>query len=134
MGQAAAPKKILVADDDPSILRLVEMMLSRHGLTVIKAADGEEAFQKAVMEKPDAILLDVRMPKMNCFEVCSKLKATGSTAKIPIGFFTAQKDIDSYRQAHELGSILYVTKPFNPDQLLNAVGVLLSSGGHAAKL
>lgn len=131
---APAKKKVLVADDDVSILRLVEMMLSRHGLAVVTARDGEEAFQKAVLEKPDAILLDIRMPKLDGLQLCSKLRATETTAKIPVGFLTAQKDIDSYRKAQELGGVLYVTKPFKPEKLIDVVGLLLSSRGVASKL
>lgn len=137
MGQkAAAPakKKILVADDDASILRLVEMMLTRHGLVVLTARDGEEAFQKAVIENPDAVLLDIKMPKLNGFEVCSKLKHTESTAKIPVGFLTAAKDVASYKEAQDLGGILYVTKPFKPEKLIDAVGLLLGSRGQSPKL
>lgn len=135
MAEAAAKKKkVLVADDDTSILRLVEMMLSRHGLAVVTAADGEEAFQKAVMEKPDAILLDIKMPKLDGLAVCSKLKAIESTAAIPVGFLTAQRDIESYKQAQDLGGILYVTKPFKPEKLIDAIGLLLSSRGQAPKL
>lgn len=129
-----AKKKVLVADDDVSILRLVEMMLTRHGLTIITARDGEEAFQKAVMEVPDAILLDINMPKLDGFQLCSKLKATKSTANIPVGFLTAAKEVESYKQAQELGGILYVTKPFKPEKLIDAVGLLLSSRGQSPKL
>jgi len=120
-------KRILIADDDPSIRRIVQIVLSHHGLTVITAEDGEDAFQKAITEKPDAILLDIRMPKMDGLELCSKLKATETTAHIPVGFLTAEKELESYKQAQELGGMLYITKPFKPERLVDTVGVLLSS-------
>lgn len=120
-------KKILVVDDDAAIRRIVQMVLARHGLKVITAEDGEDAFQKAVIEKPDAILLDIKMPKMDGLELCSKLKATETTADIPIAFLTAEKDLESYKQAQELGGVLYITKPFNPERLVGTVGLLLSS-------
>jgi DNA-binding response OmpR family regulator len=120
-------KRILVADDDPPILRIVEMVLSRHGLEVLTAADGDRAFQLAVAEKPDAILLDVRMPGMNGLELCSKLKATDSTAAIPVGFITAEKDIETYKLAQELGSALFIIKPFKPERLVDTIGVLLTA-------
>jgi len=125
----AAPqsKKILVADDDAAIRRIVQMVLSRQGFSVVTAEDGEDAFQKAVIEIPDAILLDIRMPKMDGLELCSKLKATETTAHIPVGFLTAEKDLESYKQAQELGGVLYITKPFNPERLVGTVGLLLSS-------
>ena len=120
-------KRVLIADDDPSIRRIVQIVLSHHGLTVITAEDGEDAFQKAITEKPDAILLDIRMPKMDGLELCSKLKATETTAHIPVGFLTAEKELESYKQAQELGGMLYITKPFKPERLVDTVGVLLSS-------
>ena len=120
-------KKILVVDDDAAIRRIVQMVLARHGLKVVTAEDGEDAFQKAVIEKPDAILLDIKMPKMDGLELCSKLKATETTADIPIAFLTAEKDLESYKQAQELGGVLYITKPFNPERLVGTVGLLLSS-------
>lgn len=126
-------KRVLIADDDPSIRRIVEMVLTRAGVTVIQAEDGEEAFQKAVTEKPDAILLDIRMPKMSGLELCSKLKATESTAHIPVGFLTAQRDVDSYKQAHDVGSLLYINKPFQPERLVDSVGLLLSSRPHTPR-
>lgn len=119
-------KKILVADDDPPILRIVQMVLSRQGVTVITAEDGEEAFQKAVVEKPDAILLDIHMPKMDGLELLSKLKATEGTARIPVGFLTADKEVEIFKQAQELGGLLYIIKPFKPERLVDTVGLLLA--------
>jgi DNA-binding response OmpR family regulator len=131
---ATKQTKILIADDDPAVLRLVEMILSRQGIRVITARDGEEALHKALTETPDAILLDIQMPKLDGIQVCSKLKATEKTAGIPIGFLTVHKEIEYYKQAQELGSILYMLKPFKPEKLIHSIGVLLSSKGHSPKL
>jgi DNA-binding response OmpR family regulator len=116
-------KRLLVADDDPPILRIVDMVLSRQGVEVLTAADGD----LAVAEKPDAILLDIRMPGMNGLELCAKLKATDSTADIPVGFLTAEKDIETYKLAQELGSALFITKPFKPERLVDTIGILLTA-------
>jgi len=124
---ATTKKKVLVADDDPDTLRLVSLLLSRHGLTVITAEDGEEAFQKALTEKPDAILLDIMLPRMDGLAVCAKLKAEEKTAPIPVGFLTARTDLESFKQAQQQGGLLYITKPFKPERLVNLVHVLLSS-------
>lgn len=124
---ATTKKKVLVADDDPDTLRLVSLLLSRHGLTVITAEDGEEAFHKALTEKPDAVLLDIMLPKMDGLAVCAKLKAEEKTAPIPVGFLTARTDLESFKQAQQQGGLLYITKPFKPERLVNLVHVLLSS-------
>lgn len=120
-------KRILIADDDPSIRRIVQIVLSHHGLTVITAEDGEDAFQKAITEKPDAILLDIRMPKLNGFEVFEKLRANPLTAHIPVAFFTADKDFTDFRKAQEMGSLIYISKPFKPNTLIDSVTMLLAS-------
>ncbi|MFQ5816949.1 MAG: response regulator [Terriglobia bacterium] len=125
--QAAA--KILVVDDEVSILRLLEMILTRRGLTVLKAEDGHEGYRMAVLHKPDAILLDINMPGMNGFELCSKLKATEETAQIPVAFLTARKEVEAFRTAQDLGSVLYIPKPFKPQALIHSVGVLLAARG-----
>ena len=124
---ATTKKKVLVADDDPDTLRLVSLLLSRHGLTVITAEDGEEAFQKALTEKPDAILLDIMLPRMDGLAVCAKLKAEEKTAPIPVGFLTARTDLESFKQAQQRGGLLYITKPFKPERLVTLVHVLLSA-------
>ncbi len=120
-------RTILVADDDPTILRIVQMVLVKQGLTVLTAGDGDEAFQKALTDKPDVILIDIRMPGMNGLELCSKLKATATTAHIPVGFLTAERDIETFKQAQELGGMLYITKPFKPERLVDTIGMLLSA-------
>ena len=119
-------KLILIAEDDPSIRRLVELTLRKAGLDVITAEDGEDAFQKAITERPDAILTDMIMPRMNGMELTSNLKKTPLTARIPVGFLTAQRELEYYKGALDLGSTLYITKPFRPDNLVALVNVLLS--------
>ena len=119
-------KLVLVAEDDPAIRRLVEIALQKSGLDVITAEDGEEAFQKAIIERPNAILTDIMMPRMNGLELTSRLKKTPSTARIPVGLLTAQRELEYYKGALELGSTLYITKPFRPDNLVTMVNLLLS--------
>lgn len=121
-----AKKLVLVAEDDPGIRRLIELALQKSGFDIITAEDGEEAFQKAVTERPNAILTDIMMPRMDGMELTSKLKKTPATSRIPIGFLTAQRELEYYKGALEMGSTLYVTKPFRPDNLLMMVNLLLS--------
>lgn len=124
----AATKKILVADDDPDILRIVTILLAKQGLEVITAEDGEEALEKSLTEKPDAILLDINMPKLDGLRLLAKIKAESSLAHIPVGFLTVHEDLEAYRQAEELGAHVYLMKPFTPARLIAFVGLLLGGG------
>jgi DNA-binding response OmpR family regulator len=114
-------KKILVADDEPHILRVVKDKLANAGFQVVMAVNGEEAFQTALREKPDLILLDVMMPKMNGFDVCRKLRLEADFSVTPILLLTARgQDIDK-KMGLEAGASEYITKPFSPRQLLQTV-------------
>ncbi len=114
-------KKILAADDEPHILRVVKDKLSNAGLTVLTAVNGEEALQTALREKPDLILLDVMMPKMNGFDVCRKLRAEKSFATTPILLLTARGQEVDKKMGLEAGATEYIPKPFSPRQLLQTV-------------
>lgn len=127
MPAPGAKRVVLVADDDDSILRVVTMMLSTKGIRVITADDGEQALERATKQLPDAILLDIRMPKLNGFEVFEKLRANPLTAHIPVAFFTADKDFTDFRKAQEMGSLIYISKPFKPNTLIDSVTMLLAS-------
>lgn len=120
---------VLVVDDDASILRLIEMILKRRGFTVLKAENGDDAFRLAVHQQPDAILLDVNLPGMNGFEVVKKLRAKEETAKIPVAFLTASKELDTFRAAKDAGGILFIPKPFKPESLIQSIGILLAARG-----
>ena len=127
MAAPAAKRTILVADDDDSILRVVTMMLSTKGIRVITADDGEQALERATKQLPDGILLDIRMPKLDGFQVFEKLRANPVTAHIPVAFFTADKDFTDFRKAQEMGSLIYISKPFKPNTLIDSVTMLLAS-------
>jgi CheY-like chemotaxis protein len=127
MDDSTVKQKVLVADDDPATLRIVSMILEREGLEVITAKDGDEAFEKVASEGPDAILLDIEMPRLGGIELCSMLKATEVTAHIPVGFLSVHKELDTYKQAEELGSVVFIPKPFQPQKLITFVRLLLTS-------
>ncbi len=114
-------KKILAADDEPHILRVVKDKLANAGFTVFTAVNGEEALQTARREKPDLILLDVMMPKVNGFEVCRTLRADPAFAAVPILLLTARGQEVDRRMGLEAGASEYITKPFSPRQLLQTV-------------
>ena len=111
-------KKILVVDDERHIVRLVEVNLARAGYDVATAYDGVEALEKVKSEKPDMIVLDVMMPRMDGFEVLKRLQADPETQDIPVIMLTAKaQDADIFR-GWSSGVSSYLTKPFNPRELL----------------
>lgn len=113
--------KILAVDDEPSISKLVSHTLSRRGHEVVTANDGTTALSMAVLEKPDLIVLDVMMPKMDGWEVRRRLKENPVTKGIPIVFLTAVGQFEKQLAAMESGSEDYVTKPFEPAELVDVV-------------
>jgi two-component system, OmpR family, alkaline phosphatase synthesis response regulator PhoP len=121
------PKKILAVDDERHIVRLVEVNLARAGYQVVTAFDGREALQKVEAEKPDLVVLDVMMPYMDGFEVLRNLKANPVTAEIPVIMLTAKaQDADVFR-GWQSGVDCYLTKPFNPMELLTFVKRIFDS-------
>jgi len=122
-------KKILAADDEPHILRVVKDKLANSGFTVITATNGEEALELAIREKPDLILLDVMMPKMNGFDVCRTLRGKPEFAAIPILLLTARGQEVDRKMGLEAGATEYITKPFSPRQLLQTVQDRLAGAG-----
>ena len=114
-------KKILVADDEPHILRVVKDKLANAGFTVVTAANGEEALETARREKPALVLLDVMMPKMNGFDVCRTLRAEAEFKGVPILLLTARgQEIDRH-MGFEAGASEYIPKTFSPRELLATV-------------
>ncbi len=115
------PKKILAADDEPHILRVVKDKLTNAGFTVFTAVNGEEALATATREKPDLILLDVMMPKLCGYDVCKALRAQPDFEKTPILLLTARGQEADRKTGMEVGATEYITKPFSPRQLLLTV-------------
>ena len=124
---ANSDKTILVVDDEKHIVRLVQINLERAGYKVLTAYDGKEGLQKAQQEKPDLIVLDVMMPYMDGFEVLKHLKRQPETRDIPVIMLTAKaQDADVFRGWKE-GVDTYLTKPFNPMELLSFVKRIFQS-------
>ena len=122
-------KRILVVDDDPSTLRLVDEALTANGYQVETAADGEEALRKGAMILPDLVLLDVMMPRSDGFAVCERLRAKPVGLTCPIIFLTAKHEIDDKLLGFEKGAADYITKPFHIKELLARVKVHLNDLG-----
>jgi two-component system alkaline phosphatase synthesis response regulator PhoP len=120
-------KKVLVVDDEPHIVRLVEVNLQRAGYDVVKAMDGVEALEQVKKEIPDMIVLDVMMPRMDGFTVLKHLKADPETQEIPVIMLTAKAQDADIFQGWQSGVDSYLTKPFNPMELLTFVKRIFES-------
>lgn len=116
---------ILVVDDIPLNVELLRTYLKSSGYSVFEAHDGEEALKSVAQNKPDLILLDIMMPKINGFEVCRKLKSDPRTQFVPIVMVTALQSVEDKVQGLEVGADDFITKPFNKMELLARVKSLL---------
>jgi len=117
----AAQANILIIDDNPANLRLLSQMLTKHGYAVRPVTDCQLALGAAFAEPPDLILLDIRMPGMDGYEVCRRLKANAQTRDIPIIFISALDAIQDKVRAFAVGGVDYVTKPFQVEEVLARV-------------
>lgn len=114
---------ILAIDDTPSNLEIMGDTLSNAGYTIATAIDGKRALKRLENHQPDLILLDIKMPDLDGFEICRKIKSNPETAKIPIIFITAFDDIESKVKGFSLGGVDYITKPFQVEEILVRVKV-----------
>jgi len=132
------PRKVLVVDDDPDILEAISMILESQGYSVVTARDGIEALANLKAEKPDLMILDLLMPKMDGFAVCKELQDPrwAKYRDIPILILTSVRE-EASRRRYELETGLeldvddYVEKPVSPDTLLERVGRLTKRKGSA---
>jgi DNA-binding response OmpR family regulator len=113
--------KILVVDDHPHIVRLVQKELERDGHEIVTAADGDEALDKVRQERPALLVLDVVMPNRNGFEVLRELKADPATAQIPVIMLTVRDQDAEMTHGLTLGADWYVPKPFVPGDISGLV-------------
>lgn len=121
--------RILVCDDERSIVRLIQVNLERQGWEVIPAYDGKEGLEKILKEKPDVVVLDVMMPYMDGFEVLKNLRREPDTQNIPVVMLTAKAQDKDVFEGYHYGADVYLTKPFNPMELVTFIKRILQSGG-----
>src|SRR2546422_8688931 len=121
-------EKILVVDDEPEAIELVEFNLKQAGFTVVSAADGAQALKKARAVLPSLIVLDLMLPEVDGLEVCKMLRRDPATATIPIVMVTAKAAEIDRVLGLELGADDYMTKPFSPRELVLPVKNLLKRG------
>ena len=120
-------KRILVIEDETYMADMVKMRLEAHNYEVLNAYDGREGLEKAKKEKPDLIILDLMLPKMDGYKVCGLLKADTRYSKIPIIIFTAKTQKEAVQIGKEAGADAYITKPFEPEVLLGKIRELLGN-------
>ncbi|MGA1863139.1 response regulator [Deferribacter thermophilus] len=113
--------KILIADDELRLRKIVSMHLKKNGFEVYEAGNGKEAVDLAEKIKPDLIILDINMPLMNGFEAAEKIRENENLKELPIIFLTAKADMDSIDKGKSLKAIHYLTKPFSPKDLINKI-------------
>lgn len=113
--------KILIVDDTPANLQLLTNLLKEHGYEIFPASDGEQALEFVHSTHPDLILLDIKMPGMDGYEVCRRLKMDNKTRSIPIIFISVLEDEHDKVQAFEEGGVDYITKPIRPEEVLARV-------------
>ncbi|HYF31934.1 MAG TPA: response regulator transcription factor [Chitinophagaceae bacterium] len=117
-------KKILIADDEPDILEIIQYNLLKEGFDVTTAKDGDEALNKARLQHPDLIILDIMMPKKNGVEVCELLRSQPAFKGTLIIFLTALNDENSHIRGLETGADDYISKPISPKVLVSRVNAL----------
>lgn len=121
------PAKILIADDEPHILRILQFLLEQAGYEVVAARDGREALELATQTRPDLALLDVMMPHVDGFSVLEELRANRDTQRLPVVMLTARGESTSRVRGLKVGANDYMAKPFDHEELLARVANLLET-------
>ena len=119
-------KRILLVDDERDLVETVTFRLEANNYEVLVASDGQEGLNKARTEKPDLIILDLMLPKIDGYKVCRMLKFDEHYKAIPIIMFTAKAQQKDEDLGKEMGADAYVTKPFEPEILLKKISELLT--------
>ena len=122
------PLKILVCDDERHIVRLIQVNLEKQGWLVVTAYDGKEGLEKIKAEKPDLCVLDVMMPYMDGFEVLKALRREPETESLPVIMLTAKAQDKDVFDGYHYGADMYLTKPFNPAELVSFVKRIVQGG------
>jgi len=122
MGMA---KKILIVDDEVQLVEMIKMRLEASGYEIIFAHDGQDGLDKAKKEKPDLMILDLMLPKIDGYKVCRMLKFDEKYKQIPIILFSARAQDEDKKMGEEVGADAYITKPFDPQALLGKIKELL---------
>jgi two-component system alkaline phosphatase synthesis response regulator PhoP len=117
--------KILVVDDEIYIVHILDFSLGMEGYEVVTALDGEQALEKLQSDRPDLIVLDIMMPKLDGYEVCKAIKSDPETRQIPVILLSAKGRNVDQKLGFEVGADDYITKPFSPRKLVERINQLL---------
>lgn len=120
--------RILLVDDEPDLVQMVSVRLTAAGYEVTPAYDGQQALDQVKQARPDLIILDLMLPKLDGYKVCRLLKFDERTKSIPVLIFTARAQVEDVTLATECGADGYLTKPFEAKALLEKLQQLLESG------
>jgi DNA-binding response OmpR family regulator len=122
------PRRILIVDDEPSIVISLEFLMKREGFEVAVAGDGEAALRAVAERPPDLVILDVMMPRLNGFDVCQRLRANPAWRAVKVLMLTAKGRETEMRRGLELGADAYLTKPFSTRELVAEIHRLVPTG------
>ncbi|MEZ0484147.1 response regulator transcription factor [Fibrella aquatica] len=118
--------KIVIADDEPNILLSLEFLMKKEGHRVFIARDGQEAYDLIQQEKPDVLLLDVMMPRMNGLELCRHVRAESAYKSMKVIFLSAKSKEADVRAGYDAGADLYLAKPFSTRELVQKINGLIA--------
>ena len=129
-----AKGKILVVDDEIYIVHILDFSLGMEGYEVLTALDCEQAREKARAEHPHLIVLDIMMPKLDCYDTCKMLKADDRTKDIPVILLSAKGRNVDQKIGFEVGADDYITKPFSPRKLVERINAILGQSSSQQRM
>ncbi|OEU57841.1 MAG: two-component system response regulator [Desulfuromonadales bacterium C00003096] len=112
---------ILIVEDEESLLRLASILLISKGYDVIGASNGQQALDAVLTHRPDLVLLDIMLPEIDGFEVCSRIKSNPETEEIPVIMVTAKKTGEDMARGEAVGADWYITKPFKSAMVIETI-------------
>jgi DNA-binding response OmpR family regulator len=121
-----AKKRILIVEDEESLLKLESILLTSRGYDVKGVTDGQAALDAVASLKPDLVLLDIMLPVIDGFEVCRRIKSSEATRHIPVIMLTAKKSREDMARGEEVGADWYITKPFKSAMVIETIQRFLS--------
>lgn len=116
-----AKQKILIVEDEESLLKLESILLTSKGYDVRGVSNGREALEAIAEEKPDLVLLDIMLPEIDGFEVCQRIKEDPATKEIPVVMLTAKKSREDMARGEKVGADWYITKPFKSVMVIETI-------------